>query len=228
MERFIKENFPFLRTLSTKIIVSIFGATIEEYYEVAKRLDEIEGISALEVNVSCPNVKEGGIIFGQDPDQTYRVVKSVRKATTLPMIVKLTPNVTDITVIAKAAICGGADILSLINNPSGMAVDIKTRSPVLANIKGGLSGPAIKPIALRMIWEVYRANLGVPIIGIGGICNSNDAIEYMITGASAVQVGSANFVDPDISIEIINGIRKYCMDNDVWNISELIGGLKYC
>lgn len=227
VERFIKEKLPFLRKLDTKIIVNIFGPTIEDYQEVAKRVEGVEGISALEMNISCPNVKEGGILFGSYPEQTYKVVKSVRNTTTLPLIVKLTPNVTDITVIARAAIDGGADILSLINNPLGMAVDITTRRPLLANITGAISGPAIKPIALRMLWELNKANFGLPIIGIGGICTATDALEFIITGASAIQVASANFVDPEVSIKIINGIRQYCVDNGIKNISELVGVLKY-
>lgn len=225
VERFIKEKLPFLRKLDTNVIVNIFGESIDDYREVARRLDGVEDISALEMNISCPNVKEGGMLIGTDPGQTYKVVKSVRGATTLPLIVKLSPNVTDITVIARAAAEAGADILSLINNPLGMAVDINTRKPLLANIRGGLAGPAIKPIALWMLWQVHKANLGLPLVGGGGITTVTDAIEFIITGASAVQIGLANLFDPEASIKVAIGMRQYCIDNGIKNISELIGVL---
>jgi dihydroorotate dehydrogenase (NAD+) catalytic subunit len=223
VKRFIREKLPFLRKLDTSIIVNIVGDTVEEYQEVAMRLDEVEGISALEMNISCPNVKEGCMLFGTDPRQTYQAVKSVRKTTTLPLMVKLSPNVTDITVIAKAAADGGADILSLINSLSGMAVDINTRKPLLGNIIGGLSGPAIKPVALRMVWEVHKAELGLPLIGIGGIMTATDAIEFFMVGASAVQIGTANLIDPTASVKVAEGIRRYCVDTGIKNISELVG-----
>jgi dihydroorotate dehydrogenase (NAD+) catalytic subunit len=224
--RFIEEKLPFLKNLDTRVIVNIFGNSTEEYEEVSKRLDGAEGVSALEINISCPNVKEGCMLFGTDAGLTYQVVKKVREATRLPLMVKLSPNVTDIVGIAKAAVEGGAEILSLINCPSGMAVDIKTRKPVLGFILGGLSGPAIKPIALRMVWEVHRANLGVPLVGVGGITTANDAIEYMIVGASAVEVGTANLIDPEASVKVADGLRKYCRENEIKNISELVGTLK--
>ena len=224
--RFIEEKLPFLKNLDTRVIVNIFGNSTEEYEEVSKRLDGAEGVSALEINISCPNVKEGCMLFGTDAGLTYQVVKKVREATRLPLMVKLSPNVTDIVGIAKAAVEGGAEILSLINCPSGMAVDIKTRKPVLGFILGGLSGPAIKPIALRMVWEVHRANLGVPLVGVGGITTANDAIEYMIVGASAVEVGTANLIDPEASVKVADGLRKYCRENQIKNISELVGTLK--
>jgi dihydroorotate dehydrogenase (NAD+) catalytic subunit len=224
--RFIEEKLPFLKNLDTRVIVNIFGNSTEEYEEVSKRLDGAEGVSALEINISCPNVKEGCMLFGTDAGLTYQVVKKVREATRLPLMVKLSPNVTDIVGIAKAAVEGGAEILSLINCPSGMAVDIKTRKPVLGFILGGLSGPAIKPIALRMVWEVHRANLGVPLVGVGGITTANDAIEYMIVGASAVEVGTANLIDPEASVKVAEGLRKYCRENQIKNISELVGTLK--
>lgn len=228
VEKLIKEKLPFLREFDIRVIVNIgVEATVEGYHEVARRLDEAEGVSAIEINISGPNVKEGGILFGQYPEKVYKVVKSVREATTLPIIAKLTPNITDITEIARAAVEGGTDILSLINNPLGMAVDIHSRKPVLSFVTGGLSGPAIKPIALRMLWELNKAKLGLPIIGIGGISNATDAIEFIITGASAIQVGSANLVDPEISVKIVKGIRQYCVDNGIENISELVGVLKY-
>lgn len=225
VKRFIKEKLPFLRKLETSVIVNIFGDTVEEYQEVAMRLDEVDGISALEMNISCPNVKEGCMAFGTDPRQTYQVVKSVRKATALPLMVKLSPNVTDITVIAKAAADGGADILSLINSLTAMAVDINTRKPLLGNIIGGLSGPAIKPVALRMVWEVHKEELGIPLVGIGGIMTTADAIEFFMVGASAVQIGTANLIDPTASLKVAEGIKQYCVDKRIKNISELVGVL---
>ncbi|OGP20051.1 MAG: dihydroorotate dehydrogenase B catalytic subunit [Deltaproteobacteria bacterium GWA2_57_13] len=227
VERFIKEKLPYLRKLDSRIIVNIFGASVSDYHEVARRLEGIDGVSGVEVNISCPNVKEGGVVFGSYPDQTYKVVKSVRDATTLPLMVKLSPNVTDITVIARAAAEAGAEILSLINNPIGLAIDINSRKPMLGNVTGGLAGPAIKPIALRMVWEVYKARLGLPLVGIGGIMSSRDAIEFIIAGASAVQVGSASFVDPQTSLKITAGIKQYCSDNGIENIADLVGTLKY-
>ena len=223
VERFIWEKLPFLRKLDTSVIVNIFGDSVEEYHEVATRLDGVEGISALEMNISCPNVKEGCMLFGTDPGQTYKVVKSARRATTLPLIVKLSPNVTDITAIARAAAEGGADILSLINCLSAIALDINTRKFLLGNIIGGLSGPAIKPVALRMVWEVYKANLGLPLVGIGGIMTATDAIEFFMVGASAVEIGTANLIDPTASIKVAEGIRQYCADKGIKNISELVG-----
>ncbi len=226
VERFIREKLPFLRGFDSRVIVNIFGNSVEEYVEVARRLDGVEGVSALEMNISCPNVKEGCMLFGTDARLTYQVVKGVREATRLPLMVKLSPNVTDVVGIAKAAVEGGAEILSLINCLSGMAVDIKTRKAVLGFILGGLSGPAIKPIALRMVWEVYRANLGVPLVGIGGITTANDAIEYMMVGASAVQIGTANLIDPEVSVKVVAGLREYCRENGINHLSELVGTLE--
>jgi len=225
VKRFIREKLPFLRKLDTNVIVNIVGDTVEEYQEVARTLDKVDGISALEINISCPNVKKGCMLFGTDPGQTYQVVKSVRKATTLPLIVKLSPNVTDITVIAKAAADGGADILSLINCLSAMAVDINNHKPLLGNIIGGLSGPAIKPVALRMVWEVHKEELGLPLVGIGGIMTATDAIEFLMVGASAVQIGTANLIDPTASLKVAEGIKQYCVDKGIKNISELVGVL---
>jgi dihydroorotate dehydrogenase (NAD+) catalytic subunit len=225
VDRFISDKLPFLRRFDVRTIVNIVGSSIDEYAEVARRLDEAEGISALEVNISCPNVKEGGISFGRDPRETYHVVKSVRASTRLPLIVKLSPDVTDISLIARAAADGGSDILSLINNIPSMIVDVKTRRPVLGNVTGGLSGPAIKPIALRMVWQVHQAAIGLPIIGIGGISNFADAVEFILAGASAIQVGTANLVDPEVSLKIIAGLKAYCVENKVDKISELVGAL---
>lgn len=225
VERFIREKLPFLRKLDTCVIVNIVGDTVEDYHEVARKLDGVEGVSALEVNISCPNVKEGCMLFGTDPRQTFQVVKSVRQATTLPLMVKLSPNVTDIKVIARAAADAGADILSLINTILGMAVDINTRKPLLGNVIGGLSGPAIKPVALRMVWEVHKANLGLPLVGMGGIMTATDAIEFLMVGASAVQIGTANLIDPTASIKVVEGIRQYCLDRGIKNVSQLVGVL---
>jgi dihydroorotate dehydrogenase (NAD+) catalytic subunit len=226
VDRFIKEKLPFLRQFDTRVIVNIYGNTYENYYEVARRLDGIEGVAGLEMNISCPNVGEGCMLFGVNPKSTYEVVSGVRKATSLPLMVKLSPNVTDITALARAAAEGGADILSMINCPTGMAIDIKTRRPLLANITGGLSGPAIKPIALRMVWQVHTANLGLPLVGIGGITTATDAIEFFLAGASAVQVGSASFVDPEASVKVVRGIRQYCMEQRIQSVSDLVGALK--
>lgn len=224
--KFIKEKLPFLRQIDTRVIVNIYGNTYEDYYEVARKLDGVEGVAALEMNISCPNVAEGCMLFGVNPKLTYEVVNKVRKATLLPLMVKLSPNVTDITVLARAAAEGGADILSMINCPTGMAIDIKTRRPLLANVTGGLSGPAIKPIALRMVWQVHNAKLGLPLVGIGGITTATDAIEFFLAGASAVQVGSASFVDPEASLKVVRGIKQYCLEQGIQNVSELVGALK--
>jgi dihydroorotate dehydrogenase (NAD+) catalytic subunit len=226
VERFIKEKMPFLRGLDTKVIVNIFGNSIEDYAEVAKRLDGVEGVSALEMNISCPNVKEGCMLIGTDAGQTCRVVKAVRAATQLPLMVKLSPNVTDIVSIARAAVEGGAEILSLVNCLSGMAVNVKTRRPLLGNIIGGLSGPAVKPVVLRMVWEVSRANLGVPLVGVGGITTATDAVEFMMVGASAVQMGTANLVDPGASVKVVEGLREYCRENGIHHAPELVGVLE--
>jgi dihydroorotate dehydrogenase (NAD+) catalytic subunit len=185
----------------------------------------VDGIHGVEVNISCPNVKKGGMIFGTDPKETYKVVQAVRKKTSLPLIIKLSPNVTDITVIAKAAEDAGADALSLINTLLGMAIDIDSLRPLLANITGGLSGPAVKPVALRMVWEVYHS-VKIPIIGIGGITKASDAVEFMIAGASAVEIGTANFIDPTSTLKILEGIKIYCLEKGIDNINSLIGKLQ--
>lgn len=222
---FIEKKLPYLRELSLPVIVNINGETIKEYVELARILDRTEGVAGLEINISCPNVKAGGIFFGQDPDTTYEVVREVRRATRLPLIAKLTPNVTDITVIAREAVRAGADALSLVNTIIGMAVDSKRRSPKLANITGGLSGPAIKPIALRMVWQVAQV-VDVPIIGQGGIMTAEDALEFIITGAKAIAVGTANSINPWASIEIIEGIEDYLIKNGIGDINDLVGSLR--
>lgn len=225
VEAFIEKKLPFLKKFDTKVIVNFFGDSIEEYCEVARVLDYNEGIAGLEMNISCPNKQERWLEFGTNPDLTFRVVNAVRKYTRLPLIVKLSPNVTDITLIAKAAQDAGADVLSLINTLSGMAVDVNTRRPKLGNIIGGLSGPAIKPVALKMVWQVFKA-VKLPLIGIGGIMTAEDAIEFMLVGASAIQIGTANFVDPSASIKILEGIEEYFKRNKVNNVKELVGSLR--
>ena len=226
IDSFIKEKLPLLKKFNTKVIVNFFGDSIDEYCEVAKRVDSVSGIHGLEMNISCPNKKEGWLEFGTNPDLAFRVVSAVRKNTKLPLIVKLSPNVTDITVIAKAVSDAGADAVSLINTLSGMAIDIKTRRPKLANIIGGLSGPAIKPVALKMVWQAAKT-VKLPIIGIGGIMTHEDAVEFMIAGASAVQVGTANFIEPTSSEKIIDGLKLYCRQNCIRNINKIVGSLNF-
>ncbi len=224
-EAFIKEKLSFLRKYDTKIILNIFGNTVEEYVAVAEIFDRVEGVSGLEVNISCPNVKEGGINFGTDPNLTARVLTGIRNATSLPVIAKLSPNVADITTFAKIAEDTGCNAVSLINTLVGMAVDIRTRRPVLANITCGLSGPAIKPVALRMVWQTAKA-VKIPVIGIGGIMTAEDAVEFLLVGAKAVQVGTANFINPSATIDIIDGIEEYLNKNNLSDINQVIGRLE--
>ncbi len=225
IDAFIVEKLPYLHGFDVPVIVNIFGQNITEFEELAGSLDCTKGISAIELNISCPNVKKGGMEFGKDPKMTYELVSSVKKVTRLPVIAKLSPNVSDVVEIAKAAKDAGADALSLINTILGMAIDIDTRRPRLANITGGLSGPAIKPIALRMVWEVSNA-IDIPIIGIGGICSHEDAIEFFLAGATAVAVGTAHFIDPRIMIDIIRGLAGYMIRHKIEDVRDLIGGLK--
>jgi dihydroorotate dehydrogenase (NAD+) catalytic subunit len=222
---FIAEKLPFLRTLNTPVIVNIYGKTIEEYRRLAERIETVEGIAAIEVNISCPNVSSGGIAFGVDPQSAFNVVSAVRRQTTRPLIVKLSPNVTDITRIAQSVVDAGADCLSLINTLTGMAIDIETRKPRLANITGGLSGPAIRPVALRMVWQAAQA-VSVPIIGIGGIMTASDAMEFFIAGASAIQVGTANFINPRATLDILEGIEAFCRQHRIEKLSDIVGTLK--
>ena len=225
IDAFLRNKLPYLRDLSVPVVVNIYGKSVAEYAELAGRLEGADGVAAVEVNISCPNVKAGGIAFGVDPEAAFEVVRAVRLRTALPMIVKLSPNVTDIAKIAEKAVAGGADALSLINTITGMAVDVEARKPVLANITGGLSGPAIKPIALRMVWQVVDT-VRVPVIGIGGITTARDALEYLVTGASAVQVGTANFVDPAATMKILDGIEEYLVEHGIGAVKDLIGTLK--
>lgn len=222
VDSLIKDKIPWLKQYDTKVIVNIVGKTIEEYAEIAQKLDGVDGVAGLEINISCPNVKEGGIAFGTDPLMLYGVVKAVRDATSLPVIPKLSPNVTDIVLMAKTAVDAGADAISLINTLLGVSIDHKTKRFRLANITGGLSGPAIKPIALRMVWQAAKA-VDIPIIGIGGIMTASDAIEFFLAGASAVQVGTANFVNPYASVEIAIGIDEYLEYNGYTSITDIVG-----
>ncbi len=224
VDAFIKNKLPFFRNLDTACIVNVNGSTLEEYIEVSEILSSVSGVDALEINVSCPNVSQGGITFGIDPVMTENVTREIRSRTDLPLIVKLSPNVTDITEIARAAQNGGADALSMINTLLGMAIDPFTRKPRLSNVTGGLSGPAVKPVALRCVWQVYRA-VTIPIIGMGGISCGLDAIEFFLAGATAVSIGTANFCDPGISVKILDEIESYCIDNNVSDINSLIGSL---
>jgi len=225
IEAFIEKKIPFLRKISTPVIVNFFGNTVEEYAALAERLDAIPEVAGIEVNISCPNVKHGGIVFGTDPKSAYSVVTAVRKATSKPLIVKLSPNVTDIVEMALACAEAEADALSLINTITGMAIDLKTRRPSLANGTGGLSGPAIKPVALRMVWQVSRA-VKLPIIGIGGITSAADALEFLLAGATAVQVGTANFMSPVASQQIAEDMETYLRENGIDDVKELIGALQ--
>ncbi|QTA86009.1 dihydroorotate dehydrogenase [Desulfonema magnum] len=225
IEAFIKQKLPFLEQLSTPTLVNIYGKSVEEYADLAARIDEVEGIAGIEINISCPNVKTGGIAFGVDPESAAEVVRAVRTRTTKPLMVKLSPNVTDITEIARSAEDAGADSLSLINTITGMAIDIETRHPKLANITGGLSGPAIKPVALRMVWQVAQT-VKIPVIGIGGIMKAEDALEFLIAGAVAVQVGTANFVNPCSTIEITEGIEAFLAERKISSVRDIIGTLE--
>jgi len=224
VDAFIKDKIPLLNKVKTAVIVSIAAHSVTDYARIAGRLDKIRGIDAIEINISCPNVI-GGLEFSREPDSVLAVVEAVRAASKKPLITKLSPNVKDITEIAMAAQEAGSDAVSLINTFTGMAVDIDTREPALGNIIGGLSGPAIKPIALRMVWETTK-KVKIPVIGIGGIMDYEDALEFMIAGASAVQIGTANFVNPKAGIEIIGGIERYMRNEKMKNTKELIKCLK--
>jgi len=224
VDAFITDKTGDYRLLDTPVIANFFGNTLEEYGEVARRLADVPEVAAVELNISCPNVKQGGIVFGTDPRAAAEVVTLVRRQLSKPLIVKLTPNVTDITVVARAVEEAGADAISCINTITGMAVDIRTRRPKIANRTGGLSGPAIRPIAVRMVHQVVQA-VKIPVIGIGGIMTSSDALEFLIVGARAVQVGTANFVDPAAMLTIIDGIEAFLVEEGLDNVNELIGSL---
>ncbi len=225
IEGFITEKLPFLQDLFPPVIVNIYGQLEEDYRQLAARINEVAAIDGIEVNISCPNVKAGGMAFGVDPQAAFSVIRAVRDQTSKPVIVKLSPNVTDITEIATAVEEAGADCISLINTISAMAVDVDTRRPKIANIIGGLSGPAIKPVALRMVWQVAQKSK-IPIIGIGGIMTAEDALEFLIAGATAIQVGTANFVNPRTTIEIIDGIEAFLAERDIPSVRDIVGTLE--
>jgi len=225
LEAFLRDKLPKLRTFTTPIIVNIYGHHTEEYAELASEFRSVEGVAALEVNISCPNVECGGMAFGIDPVTSARVTETVVKNTDKPVIVKLSPNVTDIKTVAKAVEGAGAHALSLINTVTGMAINLETRRPTLANVVGGLSGPAIKPIALYMVYQVART-VKIPVIGMGGIMDYRDAIEFLMVGARAVEIGTANFVNPRVTLEVIEGIRTYCVENGIQKIGEIVGSLR--
>ena len=222
VRRFVEEKLPELRARRATVLVNVCGTTLDEYVEVSRILSEHEGVAAIELNISCPNIKEGGIQFGCSLNGTYDVVNAVRKVTTLPVIPKLTPNVTDVASFARAAEDAGADAVSLVNTFLAMAIDVETRRPRLSNIVGGLSGPAIRPIAVRMVYECRRA-VKIPVIGMGGIASARDALEFIIAGATAVQVGTANFVDPFIWGKLLDGITEYMRRHEVARMADLVG-----
>ena len=225
VHRFVAEKLPELRRLGATTIVNICGSTLDEYCEVARVLSDHEGVGAIELNISCPNIKEGGIQFGCSLHGTYDVVSGVRKVTRLPVIPKLTPNVTDVASFARASEDAGADGISLVNTFLAMAIDVETRKPKLSNVMGGLSGPAIRPIAVRMVWECHQA-VKLPILGMGGIATIEDALEFIIAGASAVQVGTANFVDPFIWDKLISGLDAYMTRHQIATVADLVGTLQ--
>ena len=224
LDTFVKRDIPFLKQYDTKIIVNVCGKSEADYVDAVEKLGE-QPVDLLEINISCPNVKEGGIAFGQVPSSAEAITKAVKKVAKQPVIMKLSPNVTDITQMAKAAVAGGADVLSLINTLTGMKIDINKRAFVLANKTGGMSGPAVKPIAVRMVYQVANA-VDVPIIGMGGISNASDAIEFIMAGATAVSVGTANFINPYTTIEVVDGIRKFMEDNNIKSLDEIRGCVK--
>lgn len=225
VDYFISDIYPEIKDIDTNIIVNVSGSTVEDYAECAARLADIEKIPAIELNISCPNVKEGGMAFGTSTSSAAQVVKAVRKVYHKTLIVKLSPNVTDITEIAKAVEAEGADSLSLINTLLGMAIDVEKRKPILSTITGGLSGPCVKPVALRMVWQTYNA-VKIPIIGMGGISSWQDAVEFILAGATAIQIGTYNFVDPTISVKVVDGIADYLERHNISDIKNLVGKLQ--
>jgi dihydroorotate dehydrogenase (NAD+) catalytic subunit len=225
IDHFCREIYPRIKDFNAHIIVNVSGSTVEEYVEVAERINELDKIPAIELNISCPNVKLGGMAFGTVPAMATEVTAEVRKVYKKVLMVKLSPNVTSITELAKAVVDGGADAITLINTLLGMAIDAERMRPVLSTITGGLSGPAIKPVALRMVWQVHKA-VNVPIVGLGGIMNATDAIEFMLAGASAIQVGTANFIDPTVSVKIAEGIEEYMVRHKIRAVTDLVGALR--
>ncbi len=225
VDAFLREKLPELRAYDTAVVANVFGETVAEYVEVCAKLDGAPGLAGVELNVSCPNVECGGMVFGQDPAALAEVTRACRRATQLPLWVKLSPNVTDIREFARAAEGEGADAVSLVNTFVGMAVDVERRRPVLANVSGGLSGPAIRPLAVWMTWQVYRA-VKIPIIGIGGILTGRDALEFLLAGAAAVQVGTANFIRPDAAVQVVREIETYLGAHGIASVRELTGTLQ--
>ncbi len=225
VDYFIEKINPTLKDVDTNVIVNVSGSAVEDYVETAEKIAYLPNIKAIELNISCPNVKQGGMAFGTNCASAEEVVKAVRKVYPKHLMVKLSPNVTDIVEIARAVQFAGADSVSLINTLLGMAIDAKTRRPVLSTVTGGLSGPCVKPVALRMVWQVAR-NVAIPIVGLGGIMNATDAIEFLLAGASAIQIGTANFIDPTTTIKVIEGINQYLDENGYKSVSEIVGKLE--
>ncbi len=221
---FVNEKMPFLREFNVPVIVNVFAETIDDFKRVVEILSSTGGLHGIELNISCPNVEKGGVVFGADPGMAYEVVKEVKRVTDLPVIVKLTPNVTDICLIAESVQAGGANAVSLINTLIGMSVDIDRKIPHLGNITGGLSGPAIKPVALRMVWQAAK-RVKIPVIGIGGITTARDALEFLLVGARAVQIGTANFINPRAAVDIIDGMEDYFKKHNIADVNEFIGTL---
>jgi dihydroorotate dehydrogenase (NAD+) catalytic subunit len=225
LETFLAEKLPKLRRVGARVIVNFYGGCTDDYRDLASRLDGVDGVHGLEMNISCPNVGRGGLLIGQEPEEVHRAVAAVRKATRLPLLVKLTPNVTDIRLTARAAAEAGADGLTLINTLQGMAVDVETRRPALARVVGGLSGPAIRPVAVRMVWQVCQ-DLTIPVVGCGGIWAARDALEFILAGATAVQLGTVNFTHPGRWIEVLAGIESYLIRHGVERVTDLVGALE--
>jgi dihydroorotate dehydrogenase (NAD+) catalytic subunit len=225
VERFVKEKLPFLKTLDTAVIVNIAASTVNEYCTVLERLEMEDGLDGYEINISCPNVNEGGLSFGTSCDATREITSRLRALTKKPLVIKLTPNVTHISEFARVAEDAGADALTVINTLVGMAVDIRTQKPKLSTVTGGLSGPAIKPIALAKVYEVTQA-VRIPVLGVGGIMTADDAIEFLLVGASAVQIGTANYIDPSAGVKIAQGIAQYCEENRIEDVGLLVGAMK--
>lgn len=225
VDSFLEKKLPYLRQFDTAVIVNIFGYSLDDYVAVTERLDGVPGVAGLEVNISCPNVKAGGIVFGTNVRASFELLSALRRATKLPLIAKLSPNVTDITEFARAAADAGCDGLSLINTLLGMAIDVRTRRPRLANCTGGLSGPAIRPVAVRLVWQTAKA-VKLPIIGMGGILTAGDALEFLLAGATAVAVGTANFVNPRATVEVAEGIKTFLAGEGIGSVRELIGQVR--
>jgi len=224
IDAFIAEKLPYLRTLEPPLIVNVAGESVEDFRDLTKRLSDQDGVAGIELNISCPNVA-GGLDFSTDPELTSRVVRAAKEASHLPIIPKLSPNVTDIAAIARAAVEAGADALSLINTLVGMAIDVRARRPVIGNVTGGLSGPAIRPVAVRMVWQVARA-VGVPLIGMGGIMTGEDAAEFLLAGATAVAVGTVNFTDPAAPMHVLDGLARYLVAQGLPSARALVGGVE--